>query len=84
MYTAIFSLCFTTEASATQSIDSYEIFLLDDIFINSPIQNSELSRGVSMKKNKIALGLSLTILAAFLGGGVAHATGAPFNNPVSK
>jgi hypothetical protein len=37
-----------------------------------------------MKKNKLALGLSLTILAAFLGGGVAHATGAPFNNPVSK
>ena len=34
-----------------------------------------------MKRNKLALGLSLTILVAFLGGGVANATGAPANKP---
>jgi hypothetical protein len=32
-----------------------------------------------MKKNKLTLGLSLTILVAFLGGGIAHATAGPSN-----
>ena len=34
-----------------------------------------------MKKNKLAMGLSLTILVALWGGGIAYAAGAPSQNP---
>jgi hypothetical protein len=37
-----------------------------------------------MKKNKLAMGLSLTILVAIWGGGIAHAAGAPSQNPTGN
>jgi hypothetical protein len=58
--------------------------LFDDAFINPLNLTLTLMRVGNMKKNKLAMGLSLTILVAFCGGGIAHAVGAASQHPMSK